>query len=189
MYGARPRPKTNLMKITIGCLIAAMALSAAVHIAPATAVDAASARVERIASVLELATGIKARVLVVPDAARDACVMPDGTIVITNGLVAACATDDEAAFVIAHELAHVAALDHRGASSAPALYTGADRPEYQFREINADINAVYYTGKAGYDRAAGESILKRLAPDPNPTFDNRLRTLSTYLSTLGPVNR
>lgn len=153
-----------------------------VRSADSAGIDTYKARIEKIASGLEPVTGLKAKITVSPEPSRNAFVMPDGTIMITKGLISTCKSDDEVAFILAHEVCHILAKDHTNYSAE--LNSPKDLPDSQIREINADINAVYYTKKAGYNPDASLSILGRIAPESNSTFARRLRTLSRYLETL-----
>lgn len=140
-------------------------------------------KVETVASVLEPITGLKADISVVSNPGFDAYVLPDGKIILTTGLLSACQSDDEMAFVIAHEISHVIAKDYTR-KRFPELASSKDMPDFQLREINADINAVYYGRKAGYNPEALVNILTRIAPESNITIKKRLETLTGYLNSL-----
>ncbi len=74
-------------------------------------IDAQRERVHRIAKEVAGAAGFDVNIVVTPELTLDACVYPDGTIVITGGLVDISKSDDEIAFVIAHEISHIIVKD------------------------------------------------------------------------------
>lgn len=148
----------------------------------AEGMEALRARVSKITSRLEPVTGLKPRVQVSPDITNSAFVLPDGTIVISSGLVSTAETDDEIAFILAHEISHIVAKDYNGRFS-PALASFPGLPNFQLSEINADVNAVLYMKKAGFSPEASIDLLKRISPD-NPNIKGRLETLVNLLLTL-----
>lgn len=147
-------------------------------------IDLMNKKVSKIAKKLDHLTGMKSKFKVVPDIATNAIVMPDNTILISSGLISACETEDEIAFVLAHEAAHILAEDNSKRNYAPALSSPSDLPESQLKEITADLNAVYYIKKAGYNPNACVSILSRISPESNSYMKNRIDTLTTYLKSL-----
>ncbi|MBI1912967.1 MAG: M48 family metalloprotease [Deltaproteobacteria bacterium] len=167
----------KIKAIAIGVLILS---SVAWSSAKADAADADSIRtkVARVALKLEPVTGIKVNIKVLTDSKKDACVLPDGTVLVTSALISASESDDEVAFILAHEISHVIAKDYY--SFTPEL-NNANIPNLQLREINADMNAVHFTKKAGYDPSAAMQILSRLNTVSTPVFRNRLENLSIYL--------
>ncbi|MBI2400043.1 MAG: M48 family metalloprotease [Deltaproteobacteria bacterium] len=80
----------------------------------AEAVDSYRGRVARAASRLEPVTGLSPKIIIKEDDAQSAFVLPDGTVVISRGLLASTGSDDEVAFVIAHEISHIIARDQMG---------------------------------------------------------------------------
>jgi peptidase M48-like protein len=149
--------------------------------APAADYNGARLRVARIAPTLEEIAGRKPPIVVTPELKKDACVLPNGNIIITTGLVESCATDDELAFIIAHELSHITAGDFEN-SGTPALTGSRDIPDSELREMKADLSAVHYMKNAGYDPHASIKILTRLAD--KSALKLRLYSLSNYLRTL-----
>lgn len=144
---------------------------------------AVEARVKKTASRLEGATGYKARLFIGPEETKkDAFVLPDGTIYITSGLVLATDSDDELAFILAHEISHAMAKDHK--LFVPEFTSVSDMPDFLLREINADLNGVVFAKKAGFRPEASMSLLTRLTPPSNRTLKSRLETLSIYLKTI-----
>ena len=148
---------------------------------PAADYNGARLRVARIAPGLETLAGQKPPIIVTPELKKDACVLPNGNIIITTGLVESCETDDELAFIIAHELSHVVARDFEN-SGMPALTGSSDIPDSELREMKADMSAVHYIKNAGYNPHASIRILTRLANES--ALKLRLETLSTYPKTL-----
>jgi len=98
---------------------------------------------------------------------------PDGTILITRGLVEECASEDEIAFVIAHEAAHVL-LGHASRAAREALAAAAcwalvgECPSSGWlgptvcEESQADALALELVERAGRDPLAGVRLLTRL---------------------------
>lgn len=176
--------KKNLKKTALAGAILALFFS--VFACTAQAADEAVStvtRIEAIAGRLYASTGIKARISLRNDVQVDAYVLPDRSIVITTALATDC-SDDELAFIIGHELSHIIADDHLG-HRVPALKSQAENPSSQLREIIADINAIYYVKKAGFDPASSAPMLRRVGPGSNNTFRKRVDTLETYLDALG----
>lgn len=119
--------------------------------------------------------------------------LPGGTVALDRGLVHLLEDEDQLAFVLAHEIAHVARRHH---VSVAALIDG-DEPEIvEFRrrlrkeqEIEADrIGALYLVG-AGYRFSAADEALARIdsalgdAPRDlrdHPTFVERRRKLHAF---------
>lgn len=147
----------------------------------ARAEDGLRARVARIAARLEPVTGLKSAVIVADDQNKNAWVRPDRTIILTSGLISACASDDEIAFIIAHEASHVISKDYM--HSVPAFTNSPEVPAIQMKEISADINGVFFVKKAGYNPDASIKILSRLAPSNN-NFVRRLDMLTNFLKSL-----
>ncbi len=117
--------------------------------------DTDMAMITGVLSRIEAVTGLSPRVVLSEDASRSAFVMPDGTVVLSSGLVSAAVTDDEMAFVIAHETSHILAGDQ-----SPAL-AGSDTP--LMREMEADASAISIMKRAGFDPGASVDILSRLS--------------------------
>lgn len=148
---------TFLKKSVLSIVIAAF-IAAAAPFSVAYAGEAADPRMTMIADVLsriEAATGFSPRVTLSDDASMSAFVMPDGTVVLSAGLVSATMTDDEMAFIIAHEASHILAGDQ-----SPAL---ADSDSPLLREMEADASALDIMERAGFDPGASVDILLRLS--------------------------
>lgn len=166
-----------LMTVSFGAFFYLPAQSAD---APAAEYNAARLRVARIAPSLEALAGRKPPIVITPELKKDACVLPNGDIVITMGLVESCESDDELAFIIAHELSHIVAKDFKN-SGTPSLTGSRGIPDTELREMKADISAVRYIKNAGYNPYASIRVLTRLNES---ALKLRLETLSNYLKTL-----
>ncbi len=142
--------------------------------------DALRLKVDEISRRLEPFTGVSPKIVISGEQEMNAHVLPDRTVIITKNLLDACASDDEIAFIIAHEIGHLNAKDYY--TIKPGLKSGDNSS--QLHEINADINGVFYAKKAGFDPNASLVILKRIAPGANGTFLSRLNTLASFLKTL-----
>jgi len=110
----------------------------------------------------------------------NAWIYPDRTIIITTALCHLIEIEDELAFVIAHELAHIKNEPDRkdivfGIMSVLSI---KDENGLQ-REIEADTLAVDYLRKAGYRPFAVLSILKKMPPAMN--FDKRMEGVEKYM--------
>lgn len=110
--------------------------------------------------------------------------LPGGFIYATEGLVRFVQSDDELAFVLAHEVGHVAARHHVQLlerhfflALVAQLLVGGDPTAAQVAaivrffvqrgfsrefEFEADRLAVAYTHRAGFDAAAGLTFMRRL---------------------------
>ena len=116
-----------------------------------------------------------------------------GTVCLTEGLARLYASDDELAFAVAHELAHIA-LRHTPSEAVleAALAAGAAsdpqaaRDLYgQTAEIEADRYGALYACRSGFKVSASSEALERLAkasPDRDqdgrhPAYDERIQVL------------
>ena len=127
----------------------------------------------------------KWRFAVIRSDAINAFAMPGGYILLSAGLVRALGSEDELAFVLAHEIAHVTRKHHyqvvqrqrlaeqaaRGlqnvAGSDAAKLSRASGEIYargldKGAEFEADRLGVEYMTRAGYDPAAALGVLERL---------------------------
>lgn len=174
---------SNKLKTVLGAaLITALVLVCCARNGEATGPSTATmeARVAAVAAALEKVTGQKAYVVITPDASRNAFVLPDETIVISSGLVSECATDDELAFVMAHELSHISSKDHVKGQKPGLNGTGRRFPRQM--EINADRNAAAFMAAAGFDPGASIKLIRRLAPEPDERISERLGLLMERIS-------
>ncbi|GEM_PF-7064747 len=150
--------RISLKKIILSVLITSFVAAAAPFsgaYAGETPGARPGARIDGVITRIEAVTGLFPRVVLSDDASMSAFVLPDGTIVLSAGLVSSAMTDDEVAFIIAHEASHIIAGDQ-----SPAL-AGADTPLE--REMEADASAVSIMKRAGFDPAASVEILSRLS--------------------------
>ena len=95
-------------------------------------------------------------------------------VMVSQGLLAECATDDDLALVIGHEMAHNL-LHHRSRLAAAGISENGLLPlsesgsrEMRETEEEADRFAVAMGITAGYDLSAAEPFLGRLLISPTP---------------------
>lgn len=118
----------------------------------------------------------------------------DGTrVMISDGLLSRCATDDDLALVIGHEMAHNL-LDHRrrlaaeGASVNAMLPSAAASAEMRATEEEADRLAVRLATTAAYDLSGAESfiggLMRRSAvvAETHPDLSRRLSLLRAAIA-------
>lgn len=145
--------------IAAACLLLALSISPA---AAAAENGAALERISRVTSRLWPGSGPAPRVMLRPGIQASAYVMPDNSIVISEGLASAAAEEDELAFVVAHEISHIVSMDH-SPGPAPGFAGNSDNSNLQLGEIRADASAVYLMRQAGYRPEASIRILGKLS--------------------------
>lgn len=128
----------------------------------AEGVDAYRSRVAKVASTLEPVMGMNPKIYIKDDRSQSAFVLPNGTVVISTGLLASANSDDEVAFVIAHEVSHIMAKDQMPGLGAD-LTGFSDPTKTQLGEIRADASALAFMKGAGYNPDAALNMLKRLS--------------------------
>lgn len=144
-------------------------------------------RIAPIGERISKCAGIEARILVVDERKPEAYVYPDKTIVVTTGLVNLAENDDETAFVIGHEMAHIA-KEHGNGEKILALLNNPSLPDRERQEIEADLNGINYARRAGYDPSSAGEFLSRLlhyAGANTEAFSKRLDAISIYLADIG----
>ena len=109
--------------------------------------------------VIQAEAGCAARTVLVAGKVADAW-SDSQTIAVTSAL-AAMADDDEMAFVVGHEMAHIIARDGTGAQWLSSFGIGANRARN--REITADRLGALLARRAGFDPHAATRLLVRLA--------------------------
>jgi len=120
------------------------------------------------------------RVLLVRHAAMRCLALPSGTVILSTGTLAALENEAELAFVLGHELAHVASGDVAAALVRSCLRGLAQqRPEQESiwfdaaldllwlghgdrAELDADTTALKAAAAAGYDSGAVLRLLQRI---------------------------
>lgn len=133
--------------------------------------------------------GYNPQVRIVPGVLPNAYATREQAIVLSSGLFAN-ASEDELAFVIAHELGHL--VLHTSTSAPLALLSPQQRYEGQvLREIEADQFAIRLLAKAAIDPRCALGLLGRLAGVGNefhaelrtfyPSLDRRVRALAMNL--------
>lgn len=86
-------------------------------------------------------------------------------IVISAGLLRLIRDPNELAFVVAHELGHLALHGHPGKAS---LLGQENQQSEAQREIDADMYAVALLNSAGFDSRAGAAFIRRIMNTPSP---------------------
>lgn len=111
-------------------------------------------------------------------------------IVVTTGMAGLSRSDDEMAFVVAHEMAHNV-LGHSGKGKGPRGIFGFSPAKRG--EIEADSYAVHLMGNAGYKPAAGILFLQNASRRlwwnislDHPGFGRRIKTV---LAAMEAANR
>lgn len=143
--------------------------------------DQLRTRVMKAASRLEPVTGQSPRIIIREDDTQSAFVLPNGAVVISRGLLASTSSEDEVAFVIAHEVSHIIARDQDRMGSVAELMGFSDPTSLQLGEIKADSSAVAFMKKAGYDPGASIGILKRLS-SRGVNLSPRISAISSILA-------
>ncbi len=145
----------------------------------------------KVVRVVDKRSGVRYKVDVLDTDKVGAWAYPGGFVLLTRGLIDIAATDDELAFVIAHELGHQARA-HVDKPIEPELEEkyrdiiaehGIDgvglvgefvSEVTKSKEIEADHYGVLYTSLAGYDVSASFSILdKVITSDETKTHPTR----------------
>jgi len=128
----------------------------------------------------------KLRIGVIKSEGINAFAMPGGFVLLSSGLLSTLETEDELAFVLSHELAHVARKHHYqivqrqrlADQAAKGLLSVTDDLETgklaqasgqiyargldKFAEFEADRMGVEFMTRAGYDPAAALNVLEKL---------------------------
>lgn len=141
--------------------------------------DSYRSRVAQVASRLEPVMGVNPKIYIKDDHSQSAFVLPNGTVVISSGLLASASSDDEVAFVIAHEVSHIMARDQMPGPGADL--TGLSDPtSLQLNEIRADASALAFMKDAGYNPGAALNMLKRLSTN-GVNLSTRIKAISRLL--------
>jgi Zn-dependent protease with chaperone function len=116
----------------------------------------------------------------------------DGThVVVTTGLSRMAGSDDEIAFVIAHEMAHNI-LDHSRRAQKPMGIFGFGLSRARRSETDADRFAVRLMSGGGYRPAGGVAFLQKASRRmwwsvslDHPGFGRRIRTVQAAIAAAG----
>lgn len=141
--------------------------------------DAYRARVASVASRLEPVMGLSPKIYIKDDKSQSAFVLPNGTVVISTSLLESAASDDEVAFVLAHEASHILAKDQLPGPGADLMGL-SDPTKLQLNEIRADASALSFMQGAGYDPGAALNMLKRLSTE-SVNLTSRIKAISGRL--------
>jgi len=153
-------------------------------VVPAFGIDAN--RVRAITEELAVSAGQDIRIVVDASEYRpEAYSHPMGYIVVTQGLIEMFEDADEMAFIIGHEVAHLARL-HYYNNKTGMLHISGDIyiPAELWKEIDADIYSVKILKAAGYDPAVSLSVLSKLMSNgmgQSSPLEIRLNTLISIL--------
>lgn len=119
---------------------------------------------------LQAAFGFTPQVVVASSLLPNAYARRPGTIVLTQGLLEVISSEDEFAFVLAHELGHLVLGHERRRPlefATAAGRVGSQLPsrwnEHLTQELDADAFAADLLGEAGYEKRAGVTMIERLA--------------------------
>lgn len=138
--------------------------------------------------------GATPAVLVIPERSPNAFVTAVDEIVLSTGLLSAVGSTDELAFVLAHEMGHVALHHSRPNYKAQLAFTGQRNSVHALisHEVEADRFAVRLLMQSGYEPRAGLELLTRLqrvfarqgssALRSYPSLDTRIAALDIGLS-------
>lgn len=130
------------------------------------------------------ASKIDVRILITKESKADASVYPDGTIVLTEGLINLARNDSEIAFVIAHEVGHIT-MGHYKQEIVYSMLDDLSLPERAKEEVEADLHGVVFMKEAGYEPASAVSFLIKMLEtrtDVSAYFSERIDTLNHFIS-------
>lgn len=145
------------------------------------------ARIAVIGARVAKGIGIEPKILVIDERKPEAYVYPDRTVIITKGLAELAGSDDETAFVIGHELAHIT-KEHCKEEEILSILNDPSLPNWKRQEIEADINGINYARKAGYNPSSAEKLLSKMlyyTDVSTEAFAERIDAISIYLTNLG----
>lgn len=152
----------------------------------ASSVKDADARVMAIGERLARAANIEIRIILIQDDIPEAYLYPDGVIALTTGLVNLAKEDDEIAFVIGHEIAHIV-KGHLKQETVLRVLNDIYLPSNARHEIEADIGGILYAKAAGYNPTSAIRLLGRMVmadSPPNAHFEKRLDIITGLLVSL-----
>ncbi len=170
----------------------------AVPTPPSTQVDpAVIARAQRVLDRIERVaddtTKNPIRLQVVNSDQYIAQISPQGELSLSTQYMATAKSDDELAFLIAHEVVHrehPAACVLSFSTSAQPSPSSLNVAQEKRMELQADRLGVFYASVAGYHADAAESLLSRIQSIPNisdaahPAFKSRLQETAAELNSI-----
>jgi predicted Zn-dependent protease len=145
------------------------------------------ARVAAIAGKVSISAGVEPKISIINSEKPEAYVRPDGAIVVTTGLISLAGSDDEIAFVIGHEVAHIT-RKHCREGTVMSILNDPKLPEWKRHEIEADINGINYIRGAGYSPFSAEKLLSKMlnyTDVSQEAFRERIDAISIYLTDIG----
>lgn len=152
----------------------------------ASTVNDADARVMAIGEKVARAANIEIRIILIQDNLPEAYVYPDGVIALTTGLLNLAKEDDEIAFIIGHEMAHIV-KGHLKQETILRVLNDIYLPSDARYEIEADIGGILYAKAAGYNPTSAIRLLGRMVMTdhtPNTHFEKRLDIITGLLVSL-----
>lgn len=144
------------------------------------------AKVMAIGEKVGRAANIEIRIILIQDNLPEAYVYPDGVIALTTGLVNLAKEDDEIAFVIGHEIAHIV-KGHLKQETVLRVLSNIYLPGDARYELEADIGGILYAKAAGYNPTSAIRLLGRMVMidhTPNTHFEKRLDIITGLLVSL-----
>jgi len=141
------------------------------------------ARVMAIGEKVGRAANMDVRIILIQDSPPEAYVYPDGVIALTTGLINLAKEDDEIAFVIGHEIAHIV-RGHLKQESVLRVLSNIYLPRDARYELEADIGGILYAKAAGYNPTSAIRLLGRMLladSAPNAYFEKRLDIITGLL--------
>lgn len=139
-------------------------------------------RVLSIAGKVSKAAGVDVKIMVIDDDSPETYVYPDRVIVLTKGFIELSKSDDEIAFAVGHEIAHINRGHYKQEVVLRILdYLAIDGEEGFVREIEADIEGINYAKKAGYNPFSAVKLLTRLPYNPSSALEERIAVIMKYL--------
>lgn len=137
-------------------------------------------RLQKIAGDLEDVTGRTIKIVIEDSDKPDAYLHPMGGIILTKGLLDSIENDAEMAFIIGHEVGHIAMGHYNGSSPL-----GIAGDSCVGKEIEADGYSLKVIEAAGYNPAASIRVLGKIRSRTRgqvvPSIQRRVEALSLSL--------
>jgi len=143
-----------------------------------------------IGSMIAEASNVDVRIVITKESKADAFIYPDGTIVLTEGIINLAGNDSEIAFVIAHEVGHIT-MGHYRQEIVYSILDDLSLSERAKEEVEADLHGAVFMQTAGYDPASAVSLLIKMIEtrsDVSAYFSERIDTLNRFISQYDSMN-